>query len=184
MAIVFSISESAVEPRHSKKDPKESWLPIFLAVFILAAVLFGLIAPVIGRPPGPNRSVESLSKLKQLATGLQIYVSDYHDLLPDKASWQTSLMPYVKNEQLFVSPYKELPGSYAMNSSLSGVKWLPREEHELAPLLFESRLKGPNSFGGREDIRVKDPKLCVAFSDGSAKRLLLAEAERLVWIPE
>lgn len=164
---------------------REEWLAIGIVSLIIGAAAFAILWPVFAMTgSGPNRGTQSLSKLRQLATGLLIYATDYHDLLPDKAGWQTRLLPYVKNEELFVPPYKDEPGSYAMNSSLSGVKWLPREEYELAPLLFESRLKGPNSFGGREDIRVKDPKLCVAFYDGGAKRLTIAEARTLIWNPK
>ncbi len=94
-----------------------------LVVIAIIAILAAILFPVFARAREKARSSSCQSNLKQLATGIAMYVSDYDQFLPYRPWGATvnyciveQLYPYVKNEQLFVCP--SLPtghGSYPSN---------------------------------------------------------------------
>jgi hypothetical protein len=43
---------------------------------------------------------ETMSRAKQVATGMMIYMADYDDILPPSNNWQEVLYPYLKNNKI------------------------------------------------------------------------------------
>jgi len=96
-------------------------------IAILAAILF----PVFAKAREKARQTSCLSNLKQLGVGLQMYAQDFDERFPwhcrytggpdsDRNGWQGQVMPYVKNDQLFVCPSSGrtgLCGGYGYNLS-------------------------------------------------------------------
>src|SRR5438270_10078828 len=92
--------------------------------FALIAVLGAILFPVFQQAREKARQALCLSNLKQMGTGLMMYVQDYDDRLPPSSRWTDMLYPYVKAQQVYHCP--SVPGlnssslGYAFNSKLSG----------------------------------------------------------------
>ncbi len=98
------------------RQPLQSyWLHYIAIIAILAAILF----PVFAQAREKARSISCLSNLKQLGTGINMYVQDYDETFPyfcyGQASkcnpsspapslWPISVYPYVKNLGVFACP--------------------------------------------------------------------------------
>ena len=113
------------------------------------------------------RNSSSLSNLKQLGLGMMMYAQDYDEVLPpmkDAATMKKSLMPYVKSEQIFISPITK--DAYRPNPILSGKK-LAHIANPAAMVSIYEASPAPDGTRG------------VAFVDGHAKRIKEAEWPRL-----
>lgn len=90
-----------------------------LVVIAIIAILAAILFPVFAKAKDAAKKTQSVSNQKQIATGVMIYMSDYDDVYPMSAyikapvapdprpvvfSIYDALMPYTKNNQLFVSP--------------------------------------------------------------------------------
>jgi prepilin-type N-terminal cleavage/methylation domain-containing protein len=94
-------------------------LVVIAIIGILAAILF----PVFARARESARRTSCVSNVKQLGTGMTMYVQDYDNLYPprfpnpaagpgfpckpcrtDNGTWKNFVMPYIKSQQLFVCP--------------------------------------------------------------------------------
>jgi len=74
-------------------------------------------------PVSFGRSDPSLMNLRQLATAVLMYAQDYDDVLPPmktEAQAREALLPYIRNESVFVHPVTKKP--YKPNPVLSGKK--------------------------------------------------------------
>ena len=109
----------------------------------------------------------SVSNLKQLGLGLMQYVQDWDETLPsmkDAATVKTALLPYVKNEQLFMQPDTKRP--YRPNASLSKRSLASFDNPATMVVLYE-------------DAPEPDNTRAVAFLDGHVKRVPESEWPRL-----
>lgn len=77
------------------------------------------VVPEMTRARTAARSATSLSNLKQLVLGMVMYAEDWDGKLPDAAKWRSQIKPYVKNEEIFNSPFGGY--QYCFNAKLSGV---------------------------------------------------------------
>lgn len=94
-----------------------------LVVIAVIAILAALLFPVFARVREKARQTTCLSNLRQIATAILMYASDYDDTLPCEhnqwhqcpvhGTWYTSgawwkyksmVLPYVKNESVFICP--------------------------------------------------------------------------------
>ena len=93
-----------------------------LVVIAIIAILAAILFPVFAKAKEAAKKTSDLSNVKQIGVGLQIYISDYDDTYPqayyyrnDSGSgmvngscgyvhWTGATRPYVKNNQIFVSP--------------------------------------------------------------------------------
>lgn len=87
-----------------------------LVVIAIIAILAAILFPVFAQAKMSAKKAADLSNTKQLATAIQIYLSDYDDVFPVanhrvatsagpiEVHWSWMVLPYVKNEQIFVSP--------------------------------------------------------------------------------
>jgi prepilin-type N-terminal cleavage/methylation domain-containing protein/prepilin-type processing-associated H-X9-DG protein len=86
-----------------------------LVVIAIIAILAAILFPVFAQARERARSVSCLSNIKQLGTGLMMYVQDYDETMPaafatvapingggtNAIPYDQQLMPYIKNNQLF-----------------------------------------------------------------------------------
>jgi len=127
---------------------------------ILAATLF----PVFARAREKARQTSCLSNIKQLALGMLMYARDHSEHLPSVENWPAAILPYVKNEQVFVCPTDREGSklSYAMPWTLSGASLADIAKPAERPLLYDADTSG--GFAPRHNDGGH-----VAFCDGHAK---------------
>lgn len=95
-----------------------------LVVIAIIAILAAILFPVFAQAKAAAKATQSLSNMKQIGTGMQIYISDYDDYnflrrIPvsttagnGELSWKQTSMPYVKNTQIYqdsVNPAAKFP---------------------------------------------------------------------------
>jgi prepilin-type N-terminal cleavage/methylation domain-containing protein len=114
----------------SRTAPKGFTLIELLVVIAIIAILAAILFPVFAQAKAAAKATASLSNMKQLATGVQMYSVDSDDmavliypLRPDGTNdsnylgrtdtWVGNVMPYVKNRQIFFDPTR---GSYDKNT--------------------------------------------------------------------
>jgi len=114
-----------------------------LVVIAIIAILAAILFPVFAKAREKARQTSCLSNLKQIATATLMYAQDYDETMPRyyhatpiNFTAQTSLQPYMKNEQLWVCPSgsalfhyywdsgwvgapAEIKGSYGYNQHLN-----------------------------------------------------------------
>jgi prepilin-type N-terminal cleavage/methylation domain-containing protein/prepilin-type processing-associated H-X9-DG protein len=89
-----------------------------LVVIAIIAILAAILFPVFAQARERARAVSCLSNSKQIGTGLMMYVQDYDETMPasfainppinggqrGEIPFDSQLMPYIKNDQLFGCP--------------------------------------------------------------------------------
>ncbi len=86
-----------------------------LVVIAIIAILAAILFPVFARAREKARQTSCLSNVKQISLGILMYSQDYDEAFPGFYSklttadwplkqWVHDVMPYVKNEQIFVCP--------------------------------------------------------------------------------
>lgn len=87
-----------------------------LVVIAIIAILAAILFPVFARAREKARQSSCLSNTKQLILGILMYAQDYDERLPLDGTlplsgaypqapfWDARILPYVKNEQIFVCP--------------------------------------------------------------------------------
>jgi prepilin-type N-terminal cleavage/methylation domain-containing protein len=83
-----------------------------LVVIAIIAILAAILFPVFAQAKLSAKQTSSLSQVKQIGTGLQIYMADYDDntvpyVYYDRGdgvflTWMEMTHPYIKNEQIFL----------------------------------------------------------------------------------
>jgi hypothetical protein len=83
----------------------------FALIELPAAILF----PVFAQAKVAAKKTSDLSNTKQLGVAVQIYLQECDDVLPpanhrvagsiQEVHWSWMMLPYVKNEQIFASPW-------------------------------------------------------------------------------
>jgi prepilin-type N-terminal cleavage/methylation domain-containing protein/prepilin-type processing-associated H-X9-DG protein len=81
-----------------------------LVVIAIIAILAAILFPVFAQAKAAAKNTADLSNIKQLSLGVIMYQSDYDDMFPQGAdgnwvAWPIKVYPYVKNIQLFKSPF-------------------------------------------------------------------------------
>jgi prepilin-type N-terminal cleavage/methylation domain-containing protein/prepilin-type processing-associated H-X9-DG protein len=104
-----------------------------LVVIAIIAILAAILFPVFAQAREKARQTTCVSNLKQIGTGLMMYVQDYDERYPIfsfascypgyDAIWTTEIMPYTKNERVFVCPSIDPPYS-TTNGVARGAKWV------------------------------------------------------------
>ncbi len=99
-----------------------------LVVIAIIAILAAILFPVFAKAREKARQSSCLSNVKQIVLGMQMYVQDYDEVFPigtsywydpdhpagpDSGPWFALIMPYVKNEQIFVCPSHRFTASWS-----------------------------------------------------------------------
>jgi prepilin-type N-terminal cleavage/methylation domain-containing protein len=103
-----------------------------LVVIAIIAILAAILFPVFAQAKEAAKKSADLSNMKQIGTSMSIYLADSDDVYPsayyynnDVSSangythWSGSIMPYVKNNQIFVSPVDRIGGMAPSNYTLT-----------------------------------------------------------------
>src|SRR5690606_31701305 len=78
-----------------------------LVVIAIIALLAAILFPVFARSRENARRASCMSNLKQISLGFLMYAEDYDGTLPPTppgGSIMASVIPYIKNDQVFVCP--------------------------------------------------------------------------------
>ncbi len=88
-----------------------------LVVIAIIAILAAILFPVFAQAKASAKATQSISNMKQIGTGLMMYLADYDDTYmprrvqgtsstgqPGEYSWKQVEYPYVKNQNLFGDP--------------------------------------------------------------------------------
>ncbi|MCU0316815.1 MAG: prepilin-type N-terminal cleavage/methylation domain-containing protein [Fimbriimonadaceae bacterium] len=91
-----------------------------LVVIAIIAILAAILFPVFAQAKAAAKATQSLSNIKQMGTGLAIYIADHDDMYPLRRfgiytvpagrgylSWKQVAHPYVKSTQLLTDPVNE-----------------------------------------------------------------------------
>ncbi|MCX6812785.1 MAG: DUF1559 domain-containing protein [Candidatus Berkelbacteria bacterium] len=95
-----------------------------LVVIAIIAILAAILFPVFARAREKARQASCSSNEKQIMLGILMYVQDYDEALPgawasgSAGLWSVRIMPYVKNNQLFVCP-----SNATMGAGWGGYDW-------------------------------------------------------------
>ncbi|MCE5217908.1 DUF1559 domain-containing protein [bacterium] len=94
-----------------------------LVVIAIIAILASILFPVFARARAKARQTSCLSNEKQIGLAMLMYSSDYDDTLPSSyyyvngsnknngyVQWSGAVLPYVKNQQIFVCPEHQVKG--------------------------------------------------------------------------
>jgi prepilin-type N-terminal cleavage/methylation domain-containing protein/prepilin-type processing-associated H-X9-DG protein len=105
-----------------------------LVVIAIIAILAAILFPVFAQAREKARQATCVSNLKQIGTGMMMYTQDYDERYPIfsfancrpgyDAIWTNELLPYTKNEQIFVCPSITPPYS-TTNGGPRGGPWAP-----------------------------------------------------------
>lgn len=98
--------------RRTVKNHRGFTLIELLVVIAIIAILAAILFPVFAQARTKARQTSDLSNIKQLNTAILMYVQDYDEEMPCAGMshnglyypWYVSMAPYIKNNQIFVSP--------------------------------------------------------------------------------
>ena len=105
-----------------------------LVVIAIIAILAAILFPVFARAREKARQTSCLSNVKQIGLGLLMYLQDYDESFPPSYQWVTygsdwplrkwapTVLPYIKNSQIFVCP-SDQPGGDAGNDSVGPISY-------------------------------------------------------------
>jgi len=109
------------------------------------------------------------SNLKQIGLGMLMFAQDHNETFPNAATWQTDVLPYVRNAQLFDCPASRRGNaSYEMNPQMSQRRLAEITMPSTTPLVYDAGF--PN--GGPPHPEGWN----VVFTDGHCKAVTASEA--------
>src|SRR6056297_2865025 len=103
-----------------------------LVVIAIIAILAAILFPVFARAREEARQARCLSNVKQIGLGMIMYMQDYDETFmltstnhlqnmidagEHQSVWYRAIMPYVKNEQIYVCPSDANTNTAKWNSS-------------------------------------------------------------------
>lgn len=171
-----------------KQNKGFTLIELLVVIAVIVALTVILVPVFTPQMKESAREINCLSNMKQLGTGLAMYVQDYDETYPnyrflplgsqnrgdfEQNSWKSMLEPYTKNKQIFVCPNNpsrktasddpEYKISYAANTALN-----PRDypAHSSTPPIPRTA-KGSGIFGNERSPGVKtsdvvSPAKCIA----------------------
>lgn len=167
-------------------EPKTLWWAIFgvICFIVVSAVLW----PVRMHPPIANPRSRSLSNMKQLGQAINLYSTDWNDLLPHGSMWESRLSSYIKIPRIFEIYTRDNRAIHrsALNQSLSHVNILRIESPEYTVEVFESGSRTKDQIGDRSLVGYdpKELKTLLLFVDSHVKSYDYSSVGKLGWTPQ
>ena len=156
-----------VDEMKSRNNRSGFTLIELLVVIAIIAILAAILFPVFAQAKMAAKKTADLSNLKQIATSIAMYTSDYDDyypfasfcpvatiLSPHEVRWSSSLVlgPYIKNTSIFSTP-GDLQMTYSSTSLLpTGRNLLARTNSYVVNSLLPT-WAGSGIFPPAEDMR-------------------------------
>lgn len=117
---------------HHSREPRRSGFTLIelLVVIAIIAILAAILFPVFAKAREKARQTSCLSNAKQIGLAFMQYAADYDSIFPamfwsngrwepDGIYWVGQLMPYSKNQQVYICPStRDSTCSYAYNLAL------------------------------------------------------------------
>jgi len=183
-----------------------------LVVIAIIAILAAILFPVFARAREKARQTSCLSNVKQIGTATLMYIQDYDEKYPGHNSgptpdldWPISLVPYVKNAQLFMCPSASPPPNhmyieghplcYGYNCYYCG--WQSQAQlQDVAGTIMIADSNGDNRIGpdyavrearvsgcGNQLVARHNEMLNITFGDGHGKAMKLSniDADDSIW---
>lgn len=178
----FHYREKVTLARHPKKGwkivPPAEWpsqsLVAAFACFAAKPALASEFWASAKRPRPPHHGLMQSSKMKMIATGLLLSVSDNNDYFPkSQARIKIDLVPYLQREDLYTAPQSKTILPLFMNPSLIGTKYRSVKQPSETPMLAWGK-PGALWFDN-------EGFTYIAFTDGQVKKLDRRGAARLQW---
>ncbi len=101
-----------------------------LVVIAIIAILAAILFPVFARAREAARATSCKSNLKQLTTGILMYVQDYDEVLPHGGRsgaspnrWYQLVDPYIKNAQVFRCPSYNVGTNRGYGTNVNLMEW-------------------------------------------------------------
>lgn len=184
---------------HKRKAAKATtWFTLGVVAFcgcnglgLMAAVLL----PVYAQARSAAMKAQSRSNVSMIGTAAAVYSADHNDRLPLAENWQDALsayqvgappvdgsIPKVKAD-IYQPPYKQKPGSYAFNSSMSGLRLSDVVSPFWTILIFESVREGRNIHGGSEILRREESRFVAGSCDFAPRIIELSDIGQFRWKP-
>jgi prepilin-type N-terminal cleavage/methylation domain-containing protein/prepilin-type processing-associated H-X9-DG protein len=107
-----------------------------LVVIAIIAILAAILFPVFAQAREKARSISCLNNVKQISTGMMMYVQDYDELFPPSWSpdapqrWYAKFEPYMRNQKIRDCP----SASFKANPTTGGSYGYNRQVFEVFPL--------------------------------------------------
>jgi hypothetical protein len=164
-ASIPPVGAQYAQPYQSFDPPRKSISPLAivlicfgvmgLCVVVLAAILF----PIFASAKTAAKKAATLSNMKQLGTGLAIYLSDFDDVYPLRFASNDDLKeflgPYTKDETLFSSSNPK-GGVFLPNAKLQKYSATEVMDARNTIALFEEKMwSGEGKYYGFVDTHVK-----------------------------
>lgn len=126
-----------------------------LVVIAIIAILAAMLFPVYAQAKTSAKKTTDLSNVKQLGLSILIYASDNDDILPSAyfhrafnpalggtrggyVHWSGMVMPYVKSQEMFVSPGDKISGHgptcFASANNNGGKGWPSGQQADRCPV--------------------------------------------------
>ncbi|CCW35610.1 prepilin-type N-terminal cleavage/methylation domain-containing protein [Chthonomonas calidirosea] len=158
-------------------NPKQRGFTLIelLVVIAIIAILAAILFPVFAQAREKARAITCLSNMKQIGTGLMMYLQDYDETYPmdqyfsdpgtwkDQHYWHDSIYPYIKNGDRYANAAGNLvtwgqggifhcpsfpsnqSGQYGINNSISNDGWCPWNPPSNVHVATEAALPTPAS---------------------------------------
>jgi len=161
----MSSPEQPQSSRVVRRRPQQvsRWVEVAVGLCMLMVVA-AIIMPTFSRSRAKAMQSSSLSNIKQIMLGFQMYAQDYDDHLPLASNWWTSTQPYLKNTQILIDPSDPDPMrglSYCMVPRWSGAKQKDIPDPGDTIILYEGHDGVPAYW--------HNDMMDVAYADGHAK---------------
>lgn len=152
------------------------WTVILISLIMIGIYLVVILPSILPHDHSNSKRLHALSNVKQLATGIIIYQSDYDDLNPPASGMpavRVVLQPYLKNDNLF-KPIEDISTTPQFNFNLAGVNGA------LLPAYPGSKAQNINEIAMWSSyLPGKNPEWIVAFADSGTKRIKLKDFDKV-----
>lgn len=119
-----------------------------LVVIAIIAILAAILFPVFAKARESARRASCLSNMKQLGTGIMMYVQDYDECyMPRRGGgvgngghWGYVIQPYVKNDKLFICPSNTASNNTTIGTPVPDPGFRLRRSYGVNGWIFDNEL--------------------------------------------